>query len=371
MRGRVPAVLTPGTPPANAVLLVFDIDQSLLKWEEYNLRVVMRELRQVADWLGREHRAGRLRVMLNTGRSLHAVQHINQFLDLVPVDLLVTGDGQQIFWNRRQQQTGPWLRDLRVRDQDPIWRRSHAGAWRERLALRALWGSYRSWGFRSVARRRFAWSHDVDRLLHYAGSEPVGELYAVGTGEGPAVKVRFDPCHQDSVRRLTEQVVHTALATVARHGLRALPDVRAWTPFWSAESDRAYSVAGIKHPTVNKGSPINWVIAELEAHGTRFSGVIPVGDSGNDEGMIIPRWYQGRDARAIPNLPIYHDGGHPADRVLQDIQHREEMVVISPTPVAGRRAQWAPDLTLAMHHRMRQLIPPSLASVTRPVGISA
>ncbi len=336
-------------------LVVFDIDQSLIKWEEYNVRVRQEEFGRVAGILAGEHAANRLRVALNTGRSLHSVQHISRWFAAVPVAVLVTGDGQQISWNEGRQPADRWIADLRPRDQDPAWRRSHQGAWDERLALRRLWRAYHDHGFRSAGRREFRWATDVDHLLRYHGESAAGDLVAIGTGEGPAVKIRHQPEFADEAREITASVVQLAIERLARDGIRALPDFRSWSPFWTAEPDRRYAVAGIKHPTVNKGSPINWIIAELERLGDRISGVIPVGDSGNDEGMIVPHWYTGRDARPLPNLPVYHDSGNPRDRVLQEIQHQPKMMIVSGVSAFGRVAAWAPDLPSALRQRLTHL----------------
>ncbi len=340
---------------AEQVLVVFDIDQSLLKWEEYNVRIRTEEFASITRLLGQEFAENRVRVALNTGRSLHSVQHVARFFAPLPIGVLVTGDGQQIFWNADREPADQWITRLRSRDQDPAWQRSHRGAWNERLALRHLWRAYRDHGFRPIDREEFAWSADVDHLLRHRGNAAVGDLVAVGTGEGPAVKIRYEAERLDAVRELTAAVVHTAIEELAHDGIRALPDFRSWSPFWAAESDRSYLVAGIKHPTVNKGSPLNWIIAELERLGDRIAGVVPVGDSGNDEGMIVPSWYSGRDARALPNLPIYHDGGNPRDKVLREIQFQPEMLIVSPVSVFGRLARWSPDLPTALRQRLREV----------------
>ena len=355
-RARIP---TPhpaeGRRAGEQALVVFDLDQSLLKWEEYNLRIRQEEFALVARILGEEFAENRVRVALNTGRSLHSIQHVAHFLAPLPIAVLITGDGQQIFWNTAGEPADRWIAALRIRHQDAAWERSHRGAWNERLALRRLWRSYRDHGFRPLDRGSFGWSTDVDHLLRYEGRAAVGELIAVGTGEGPAVKIRYEPDHVEEVRALTELVIHQAIEDLAGDGIWALPDFRSWSPFWSPEPERGYLVAGIKHPTVNKGSPVNWVIAELERLGDRIAGVVPVGDSGNDEGMIVPGWYTGRDARPLPNLPIYHDGGNPKDKVLGEIQHQPEMLIVSPVSVFGRLAGWSPDLPQALRRRFQEL----------------
>lgn len=355
-RARIP---TPhpaqGRATGEQVLVVFDIDQSLLKWEEYNVRIRTAEFDLVAGILAEEFTANRVRVALNTGRSLHSVQHVGHFLAPLPIAALVTGDGQQIFWNAGAEPADRWIAALRPRDQDAIWERSHRGAWNEPLALRRLWRAYRDHGFRPVPPETFTWSTDVDHLLRYTGKAAVGELVAVGTGEGPAVKIRYQPEHTDEVHALTELVIHQAIEDLAADGIRALPDFRSWSPFWPSEPAHNYLVAGIKHPTVNKGSPVNWIIAELERLGDCIAGVVPVGDSGNDEGMIVPGWYTGRDARPLPNLPIYHDGGNPKDKVLREIQHQPEMLIVSPVSVFGRLAAWSPDLPGALRRRFQEL----------------
>ena len=177
----------------------------------------------------------------------------------------------------------------------------------------------------------------------------------MGTGEGPAVKIRYQPEAVEEVQALTEAVVQQAIGKLAEDGIRALPDHREWSPFWSAEADRKYLVAGIKHPTVHKGSPINWIVAEMERFGDRISAVVPVGDSGNDEGMIAAGWHTGRDGRTLPNIPIYHDAGHAHDKVLREIQHQPAMLIISPVFVFGRRAGWAPDLPTALARRLDEV----------------
>jgi hypothetical protein len=283
------------------------------------------------------------------------VQHIARCFAALPVAVLVTGDGQQIFWNMAGLPADQWIAGLRTRDQDPAWKRSHSGAWNERLALRRLWRTYRDHGFQPITREEFPWSADVDHLLRYRGRAVIGDVVAVGTGEGPAVKIRCRPEVLDHVRALTETVVHLAIGRLAEDGIRALPDLRSWSPFWSVEEDCSYLVAGIKHPTVHKGSPVNWIIAELERFGDRISGVVPVGDSGNDEGMIAPGWYTGRDGRTLPNLPIYHDAGNAGDKILREIQHQPAMLIVSPVSVFGRLAGWAPDLPTALERRFQQI----------------
>lgn len=351
----VPLRLAPADGAAEQALVVFDIDQSLLKWEEYNVRIRADEFASIARLLGNEFAENRVRIALNTGRSLHSVQHVARFFAPLPIAVLVTGDGQQIFWNADRQPADEWITRLRIRDQDPAWERSHRGAWNERLALRRLWRAYRDHGFGPIDRSEFAWSTDVDHLLRYRGPAAVGDLVAIGTGEGPAVKIRYEAETVDEVRALTALIVHTAIEELAHDGIRALPDFRSWTPFWAPESDRSYLVAGIKHPTVNKGSPLNWIIAELERIGDRIAGVVPIGDSGNDEGMIVPSWYSGRDARALPNLPIYHDSGNPWDKVLREIQHQPEMMIVSRVSVFGRLARWSPDLPTALRQRLQEV----------------
>jgi hypothetical protein len=338
------------------ILVVFDIDQSLVKWQEYNLRAEPLELERVAGWVQRSHAGGLVRIALNTGRTLHSVQRIAPLLGPIPVDVLVTCDGQQLYWNPAGEPTASWLLALSARAQDRVWLRSHAGAWDERLARKVLWQSYRRAGFRPASRRQFEWSHDVDRLMRLPpGVAGPCEVHAIGTGEGPAIKIRYARPARAAVEAFVSQVVQHAIDRLDGFGIRALPDLRSWTPFWPQEADRAYLVAGLKHPTINKGSPINWIIAEMERLGGRITGVIPVGDSPNDEGMIVPRWYVGRDGRTVPNLPIYHDAGNREDRVLREIQHHDEAVIVSRVSEFGRRAQWAPDLPAALRSRISQL----------------
>lgn len=345
------------------ILIVFDIDQSLVKWQEYNRRAEPVELERVAGFLQRSHAGGLVRIALNTGRTLHSVQHIAPLLGPIPVDVLATCDGQQLYWNPAREPTASWLSALSARTQDRVWLRSHAGAWDERLARKVLWQSYRRAGFRPMSRRQFDWSHDVDHLMRLApGAAGPAEVYAIGTGEGPAVKIRYEPAARAAVEAFVSRVVQQAIERLDGFGIRALPDLRSWTPFWPREADRAYLVAGLKHPTINKGSPINWIIAEMERLGGRITGVIPVGDSANDEGMIVPRWYVGRDGRTVPNLPIYHDAGNRDDRVLREIQHHDEAMIVSRVSEFGRRAQWAPDLPAALRTRVSQL--ESLAPAT-------
>ncbi len=323
-------------PSAAKVAVSMDIDNTLIRWGAWSSDPDEVGLARTAKVLN-DNRAQVVSI-LNTGRSLSAMQRIAPVLRDVPVDYMVLNNGQEIYINRDAERTDRWLAGLTPKDQDRRWRQSvrDVTGWDfKHVLLPRLRSFLADEGFTAVETPPSFTRHPViqkpirdgDRLMAVLVPDQSGIIFTTASGA-------FTEAHQAQA----DAMMATFKEDLEASGVHAESAGYYFSHRLSGEPDRRFYHAWLSPQGVSKASGLQRILRREPA----VKAVITAGDHGyNDTEILTRKAFADRHHRPVPNYPILcgEDENGELARLLPQKIAAERIAYAEPGRIAPAIAQ--------------------------------
>ena len=110
---------TPGVPCDPQVLLFSDVDDTYIPWKVYNREAEGDKLERTKETLN-EFKGETINAFCSA-RSLSSIQQLTPYFTGIPLQIIGTNGGQQVFVNYGNLPTELWLPSLSMSDRDEAW----------------------------------------------------------------------------------------------------------------------------------------------------------------------------------------------------------------------------------------------------------
>lgn len=330
-------------PPAAKIAVSLDVDNTLVRWGSWSSNPDEVGLAHTAKVLNANR--DRLVTVLNTGRSLSALQRIAGVLRDVPVDYLVLNNGQEIYFNRQNEPTDRWLSGLTPRDQDRRWRQSvrDVTGWDfKHVLLPRLKAFLAEEGFAATGKQpdftrhptltQTSESKENGRLMAVLVPDQSGIIFTTASGD-------FTEAHQQEADAMMARFTDALKAA----GVHAESAGYYFSHKLSDAPDRRFYHAWLSPRGITKASGLQRVLRREPG----VKAVITAGDHGyNDTEILTRSSFFSRHHQPVPNYPI-----------LCGEDENDELARLLPQKIAEERIAYAHPgrIAPAIEEHLRQL----------------
>lgn len=321
----------PALPPAMAdkpIVFSTDLDSTLLRWDttlgSFDPLAVKSNAKALRQ--NRPH----LAVHINTGRGLTTMKQAGPVLKDVPVDLLSTGNGEDLFVNWRGERTDCWLAGLKQSDADPFWTQyiKTQTNWDAASVQRIMQTVFREDGYLPLVPNPFNEgpfqdNHALIRnlssgerlIIQHYNDQPGFIIGLMREEASPDGTVQYRKSYPATVQAHAEQLLTRIQDGLARQGI---PTETLTGRIM--RRDGQYGLLSVAPPGITKATAIEGL---RQFYMPRLKAAITAGDSlYNDVPMLQAQTY-GQGRRQIPNYPIL-SGDLPGMR--EKLQHQANLV---------------------------------------------
>ena len=259
------------------VMVYSDIDDTFVPWQVYNQKVDEKPLQRTQAALQKYE--GSTVNALCSARGLTSIQELVPYLRDVPLTMIGTNGGQQVYFNHFNLPTDSWLMSLQVQDADPHWNQQVAqssGGFSTQRALSELRGTLSELGFSRTDLRLPAPHEKRELHIGYLPEAPEQEVVVAIVADQTSFMVRASSQElkapmSEGHRKLAAQIGQRMQERLEDQGIRGVSK--------RFIKDDVHEIYLIEPDSIGKDTLLQHLI-------TRFPGVrhvITAGDHVNDD----------------------------------------------------------------------------------------